>query len=176
MWYNNNTKLIKGVNIIQTLYYYIALSVVKIVDNIILTEKTILTQKNRAIAASILVVISQFMFYFLIQQVVEDGSIISIIIISLASGIGSYIAFYMNKKLSKDIVYINIITSNDKSKMKSFGDYMRTENIKIVTMNTYNDDKENTLTALVFANTKEQSNKIDNYISKHDGFFREIVN
>ena len=157
------------------LYYYIALAAVKIIDNIILTEKTILTQKNKAIGASILVVISQFVFYILIKEVVEDNNIVSILIVSLASGIGSYIAFYMNKKLSKDMVYINIITSNDKSKMKLFGDYMRTENIKIVTFDAYNDDRENTLTALVFANTKEQSSKIDNYISKHDGFFREIV-
>ena len=157
------------------LYYYIALAGLKIIDNIILTEKTILTQKNKGVAASILVVISQIMFYFLIQQVVEDGSILSIIIISLASGIGSYIAFYMNKKMSKDTVFINIVTANDKIKMKLFGDYVRSENIKIVTMNTYNDDKENTLTALVFAGTKEQSIKIDNYIKNHDGYFREVV-
>ena len=125
--------------------------------------------------ASILVVVSQIMFYFLIKEVVSDGNILSIIIISVASGIGSYIAFYMNKKLSKDVVYIHIVTANDKSKMKSFGDYMRSEDIKIVTMNTYNDDKENTLTALVFANTKEQSWKIDKYIEANDGFFREVV-
>jgi hypothetical protein len=165
----------KGEVLIQILYYYIALAAVKIIDNIILTEKTILTQKNKAISASILVVISQFVFYILIKEVVEDNNIVSIIIVSLASGIGSYIAFYMNKKLSKDMVYINIVTSNDKKKMKAFGDYMRTENIKIVTFDAYNDDRENTLTALVFANTKDQSLKIDNYISKHDGFFREIV-
>ena len=165
----------KGEIFIQILYYYITLAVIKIIDNIISTEKTILTQKNKAISASILVVISQFMFYMLIKQVVADDNIISIMIVSVASGIGSYIAFYMNKKLSKDMVYINIVTSNDKDKMKAFGDYMRTENIKIVTFDAYNDDRENTLTALVFANTKEQSSKIDNYISKHDGFFREIV-
>lgn len=116
------------------------------------------------------------MFYLLIKEVVSDSSIISIVIISIASGIGSYIAFCMNKKLSKDTVYINIVTANDKSKMKAFGDYMRAENIKIVTMNTYNDDKENTLTALVFANTKEQSGKIDKYLENNDGFFREVVN
>ena len=156
--------------------YYIALAALKIVDNIIITEKTILTQKNKAIAASILVVISQIMFYFLIQQIVEDGSILSIMIISIASGIGSYVAFYINKKMSKDVVHINIVTSNDKSKMKAFGDYVRSENIKIVTINTYNDDKENTLTALVFANTKEQSSKIDNYIAHHSDLFREVVN
>ena len=155
--------------------YYIALAALKIVDNIIITEKTILTQKNKAIAASILVVISQIMFYFLIQQIVEDGSILSIMIISVASGIGSYVAFYINKKMSKDTVHINIVTSNDKSKMKAFGDYVRSENIKIVTINTYNDDKENTLTALVFANTKEQSSKIDNYVVHHSDLFREVV-
>ena len=165
----------EGEIVIQILYYYITLAFVKIIDNIIITEKTILTQKNKAISASILVIVSQFMFYMLIKQVVADNNIISIIIVSVASGIGSYIAFYMNKKLSKDMVYINIITSNDKKKMKAFGDYMRTENIKIVTFDAYNDDRENTLTALVFANTKDQSSKIDNYISKHDGFFREIV-
>ena len=115
------------------------------------------------------------MFYFIIKEVVADSNITSIIVVSIASGIGSYIAFCINKKWSKDMVYINIITSNDINKMKAFGDYMRTENIKIVTFDAYNDSVENTLTALVFANTKEQSSKIDNYIAKHDSFFREIV-
>lgn len=148
---------------------------VKVIDNIVSTEKTILTQKNKALAASILVIIAQFMFYFIIKEVVADSNIVSIIVVSVASGIGSYIAFYMNKKLSKDMVYINIITSNDKSKMKAFGDYMRTENIKIVTMDAYNDDIEKTLTAIVFANTKEQSSKIDNYMKKHNELYRQIV-
>lgn len=126
--------------------------------------------------ASVLVVISQFMFYFIIKEVVADSNVFSIFVVSIASGIGSYIAFYMNKKMSKDTVYINIITANDKSKMKAFGDYMRAENIKIVTMNTYNDEKENTLTALVFTNTKDQNIKIDNYMKKNIGFYREIIN
>ena len=115
------------------------------------------------------------MFYFIIKEVVADNNMISIIVVSIASGIGSYIAFCMNKKWSKDMVYINIITSNNIDKMKAFGDYMRTEDIKIVTMPTYGDDVEKTLTALVFANTREQSSKIDNYIVKHTGFYREVV-
>lgn len=160
----------------QLIYYYIVLAIVKVVDNIISTEKTILTQKNKAIAASILVVVSQLIFYVVIKQVVADSSFITISIVSIASGIGSYIAFYINKKMSKETVYINMITSNDREKMKLLGDYVRTEGIKIVTFDAYNDDLEKTLTALIFANTKEQSSKIDRYIEKHDGFFREIVN
>ena len=160
----------------HSLYHYLTLSIVKIIDNIISTEKTLLTQKNKAIAASILVTISQFLFYILIAQVVEDNNITSMIVVSIASGIGSYIAFYINNKFSKETVYINIVTSNDKDKMKAFGDHMRTENIKVVTMTTYGDEIEKTLTALVFANTREQSKKIDKYIEKNNGFYREIVN
>lgn len=158
------------------LYYYVTLAVVKIVDNIILTGKTIMTQKNKAVAASIAVVASQFIFYIVIKQVVADDSFLTISIVSIASGIGSYIAFYLNKKLSKETVLINIITANEREKMKMLGDYLRTEGIKIVTLEAYSDTIERTLTALVFANTKEQSVKIDRYIETHDGFFREIVN
>lgn len=160
----------------ETLYHYITLAAVKIIDNIVTTEKSILTHQNKAIGASILVVISQFLFYFLIKEVVTDSNMTSICIVSLASGIGSYIAFYINNKFSKDTVYINIITSNDKDKMMAFGDYMRNESIKVVTLPAYGDDVEKTLTALVFANTREKSSKIDNYIENHNGFYREIVN
>lgn len=160
----------------HTLYHYLTLSMVKIIDNVISTEKTLLTQKNKAVAASILVAISQFLFYILITEVVADSNLVSIVVVSVASGIGSYIAFCINNKFSKETVYINIITSNDKEKMKDFGDHMRAEGIKVITMPTYCDDIEKTLTALVFANTREQSKKIDNYIDKHDGFFREVVN
>ena len=158
-----------------SLYYYIALAFTKIIDNVILTEKTIMTQKGKAVAASILVAISEFMFFFIIKKVVADDNIVSTIIVSVASGIGSYIAFYINHKFSKDMVYINIITSNDITKMKAFGDYMRTEGIKVVTLNAYNDEINKTLTAIVFANTKEQSKQIDKYIGTYDGFFREVV-
>lgn len=112
----------------------------------------------------------------MIKEIVADSNPISIIVVSVASGIGSYIAFCMNNKFSKEIVYINIITSNDKSKMKEFGDCMRAEGIKIVTMPTYGDDIERTLTALVFANTRDQSKKIDEYMEGHTDFFREVVN
>lgn len=160
----------------QSLYHYLTLSIVKIIDNVISTEKTLLTQKNKALAASILVAISQFLFYILISEVVEDNNITSMIVVSIASGVGSYIAFYINNKFSKETVYINIITSNDKEKMKAFGDHMRAEGIKVVTMPTYGDDIEKTLTALVFANTRNQSKLIDKYVENNNELYREVIN
>lgn len=160
----------------QSLYHYLTLSAVKIIDNIISTEKTLLTQKNKALAASILVAISQFLFYILVAEVVEDNNITSMIVVSVASGIGSYIAFYINNKFSKETVYINIVTSNNKEKMKAFGDHMRSEGIKVVTMPTYGDDIEKTLTALVFANTRNQSKLIDKYVENNNELYREVIN
>lgn len=160
----------------QSLYHYLTLSIVKIIDNVISTEKTLLTQKNKALAASILVAISQFLFYILISEVVEDNNITSMIVVSIASGVGSYIAFYINNKFSKETVYINIITSNNKEKMKAFGDHMRAEGVKVVTMQTYGDDIEKTLTALVFANTRNQSKLIDKYVGNNNELYREVIN
>lgn len=146
------------------------------IDNVITTEKSLLTHQNKAVAASILVAISQFLFYMLITEVVADSNIISILVVSIASGIGSYIAFCINNKFSKETVYINIVTSNDKEKMKNFGDHMRAEGIKVVTMPTYGDEIEKTLTALVFANTRNQSKLIDKYVEEHNELFREVIN
>lgn len=160
----------------STLYYYIMLALTKVVDNLITTEKTILIQKNKALAASILVAIAEFMFFFIIKNVVSDGNTASMIIVSIAAGIGSYIAFCINKRWSKDTVFINIVTSNDRDKMMAFGDHMRAEGIKVFTMPAYGDGIEKTLSALVFANTRAQSKKIDQYMEANEGFFREVVN
>ncbi len=166
----------KGEINIQALHHYITLAIIKMIDNVITTEKSILTHQNKAIAASILVAISQFLFYVLIKEVVTDNNLVSMIVVSVASGIGSYIAFCINNKFSKETVYINIVTSNDKTKMKNFADSMRAEGVKVVTMPTYGDDIEKTLTALVFANTRNQSKLIDKYVETNSELFREVIN
>ena len=159
----------------STLYYYITLALTKIVDNLITTEKSLLVQQRKALAASIFVAISEFMFLFVIKKVVADSNIISNIVVSIGAGIGSYIAFFINSKFSKERVYINIIASDDKNKMKAFGDYMRSEGIRVLTIPTYGDEIDNkTLTALVLANTRNQSKLIDKYIENNSGFDREV--
>ena len=120
-----------------------------------------------------LVVISQLIFYFIVREVVNDGSVTAIIVISLASG--NYFAFGIHDKIKKQDVWVNIVTANDKEQMKRFGDYVRDEGIKIVMFDAFNDEKEMTLTAMVFPESKEESSKIDKYVAGHEGFFREVV-
>lgn len=155
----------------------IFLFILKIIDNIILTGKTLLVQKNKALLSSVSVVISQLLFYFVIDQVIADNSLKVIFTVSIASGIGSYIAFIINKRVSRDRLWVHIVTSNNRADMKELGDHMREKQVPIITFDSYSDDLERTLTALIFANTKQQSSEID-YLIEHSGkdYKRRIVN
>lgn len=154
--------------------YLVLMFFIKLCDNIIITGKTLLVQKNRAVLASIAVVVSQLLFYLVIDQVISDGSMDTIIIVSIASGIGSYLAFTINSRVSHDKLWVHIVTSNNKTDMKRLGDYMRAIQVPIITFDSYNDDLENTLTALIFANTRQQSSEIDKYLEYGD-YQRRIV-
>ena len=152
------------------------LMAVKILDSMITTGKSILTHKNKAFLASTLIVLSQVIFYFVVAKVVQQDSFMTIILVALSAGLGSYLAFMINRRFSKDRLYINIITAKDAEDMKNLSDYVRANNIKIITMNSYTPDLETTLTALIFANTKEQSEKIDDYIQQSQkNYLRQII-
>ena len=83
---------------------YLLLSAIKILDNIVPTAKSIATYKGQKILSSVLVVISQLLFYLVINQVINDNTILSIIIVSVSSGIGNYVAFVINEKFKRDDV------------------------------------------------------------------------
>ena len=75
---------------------YISLSLVKILDNIISTAKSIATYQEKKILSSVLVAVSQLIFYLVIGQVVNDGSLLVIFIVAISSGVGNWIAFSIN--------------------------------------------------------------------------------
>ena len=85
---------------------YIFLSLVKILDNIILTFKSITTYKEQKILSSILVIISQLIFYLVIDQVISDNTILSIVIVSVSSGIGNYIALSIKGSIIRLETYL----------------------------------------------------------------------
>lgn len=166
---------LRPTNEVYTMIQLLILAIVKIIDNIILTGKTILVQKNKALFASIAIVISQLLFYFVIDHVISANNTVTIVVVSMAAGIGSYIAFLINKRVSRDRLWVHIVTSNDRTSMKELGDYMRTNNISIITFDSYSDNLERTLTALIFANTRNQSSQIDRYLNGNTNYKRQIV-
>ena len=110
----------------------IILGLIKVVDNIVTTAKNITTYQNKKLITSILVILSQFLFYFVIKSVVNDESIISISIVCICSGIGTYIAMLINERFKRDVVYTNILTCTCTDSIDELCDYLLEHNIKYI--------------------------------------------
>lgn len=147
---------------------YILLSIVKILDNIILTAKSLATYKGQKILSSFLVVLSQLIFYLIINQVIEDNTTLAILIVSISSGIGNYIAFIINDKFKKDDVWTNIITSSNKEFLIDLCTILREYKIKYLLYDTYNRKFEKSYTVTAFTKTKIESKLIDDFLDKTD--------
>lgn len=148
----------------NTINSLIILFIIKIVDNIIMTAKTITTYKNKKILSTILVVISQLLFYLVVRQIASDNTMTPIIVASLASGIGTYIAFKFNDKLQKDILWTNIITCKDTEEITKLCDFLIDNKIKHIVNDSYTRQWERTYSVIIFSSTKEQSRLIDFYL------------
>lgn len=155
---------------------YIILAIIKILDNIILTAKSIATYKEYKIISSILVVISQLIFYLVIDHVINDNTILAIIIVSVSSGIGNYIAFLINNKCKKDSKWTMVLTSSDVEDVKRFCNYLVANNIKYVANDGYNRRMEHTINIIAFSKTKDESRLIEKYLKTTDSkYLKEII-
>lgn len=155
---------------------YLYLAVIKIIDNIVSTTKSICVYQEKKILSSILVVISQFLFYFVIDQVVNDGSLLIIIIASVSSGIGNYFAFPINNKFKRDSKWAVALTCSDINDVKELCHYLREHGIKYLANDGYDKECRKTINVLAFSKTKEQSRLIDNYIENTDNkYFKEVL-
>ena len=149
--------------------------VIKVIDNILGTGKTILIQKNKAFIASLTVVISQIIFYKLIDAVSDSGSEIMICVIAIASGIGTLLALMISNKFSKDRTYVNIILNDNKEVMMEFRDWLKEHKITNLTTDGYTKDWEKTLAITAYAETKEESKLIDEFINNSEYKFKRII-
>ena len=155
---------------------YIILGVVKIFDNIILTAKSILTYMNKRIISSCLVIISQILFYTVVKQVISDNSMITIFVVSAASGIGNYLAFPIVDRFTKDDKWYFYLTSSDKKDVENLCQYLVEHNIKYMANLGLTRKGEETINVTAFSKTKEQSRLIENYLKQTDSkYLKEII-
>lgn len=155
---------------------YIILALVKICDNIITTAKNIATYKEQRILSSILVVVSQLIFYLVIGQVINDSTILAIIIVSVSSGIGNLLAFVINDKFKKDAKWSMCLTSSDKEDVERLCNYLAENKIKYIASDGYNRRMEKTINIIAFSKTKNESRLIEEYLRMTDSkYLKEII-
>lgn len=154
----------------------ILLGFIKVFDNVITTAKSITTYQNKKVLTSVLVVISQFMFYFIVKSIVTDGSTLSTIIVCICSGIGTYAAMVINDRFKKDATYTNILTCSSNDSIDAMCEYLLEHKIKYIPVDSYSRSNERTKTILAFAQTKYESKLIDKFLEESDTkYLRQIL-
>ena len=155
---------------------YLILGIIKSLDNIILTLKSIYTYKNMKLLSSILVVISQLMFYIIIKEVISDDSMISILIVSIASGIGNYLAFIISDYFKRDDKWQFHLTSSHKEDVLRLCDYLVEHDIKYLANHGLNRRGEETINVIAYSKTKEQSRLIEEYLKNTKSKYLKEIN
>ena len=153
----------------------IVLFVVKVIDNILGTSKTILVQKNKGVLAAVTVVISQVIFYRLIDAVSSSDSDITMYAISIASGVGTYLAVKLNDKFSKERTFVNVILSDNREAMEELRDYLREHKITNLATEAFTKEWEKTIAITAYAETKAESRLLDKYIENSGIKFKRVI-
>jgi uncharacterized protein YebE (UPF0316 family) len=155
---------------------YIILAIIKILDNVITTFKNITQFKEQKVLSSILVIVSQLIFYLVIQQVIEDNTMLAIIIVSVSSGLGNYIAFAINSKFKKDTKWTFVITSSNVIDIKNLCNYLAAHNIKYIANDGYTRKSEHTINVIAFSKCKDDSRLIEKFLEgTEDKYLKEII-
>ena len=148
----------------------------KVLDNAINTTKTIMIQRSRWVLAGIAVVLSDFIYFWITKRVVSSDSDLAILIVSIAGGVGCSLACLILEKLSRDRTYVNVVMSDNKEAMQAFRDFLALHHITNVATDSYTLDWDTkSITVTAYAETKEQSRLISEYIENSDLKFKRVV-
>ena len=153
----------------------IILFIAKAADNMLTTGKTILVQRNRPVLASLSVIASQIIFYKLINCIGTADNDLALYIVSVASGVGTFLALKVNTRFSKERTFVNVIFSDDKQAMMELRDFLKEHHITNLASDGYTKDWQKTIAVTAYTETKEQSRLIDEYLAHHQIKYKRII-
>ena len=156
--------------------YFGGLFLAKVLDNALGTAKIILIQRNKTFFAGLALGLSNLIYFIITKNIVSSESNVSLIIVSVASAVGCWITVAINKHLSKDQLYVNVVMSDNLEAMKDFRDFLAEHHIKNVASDSYTLDwNRKTITITAYAETKQESSLISSYIKNSPNKFKRLV-
>lgn len=147
----------------------------KAADNLLSTGKQILIQRHKPILASLSVVLSQIIFYRLIDKVSAYNGDLALYIVAVASGVGTFLAVKISDKFSKERTFVNVILSDDRDAMVDLREFLKEHHITNLATDGYTKDWNKTIAITAYAETREQSRLIDQYIKDSSAKFKRII-
>lgn len=156
--------------------FYTLLFLAKVLDNALGTTKTILIQRSRSLLAGAALAVSNYIAYCITKSIVTADSNLAIVVVSVASGVGCFVAIAVSKKLSKDRTYVNVIMSDDRAAMQELRDFLAEHHITNVASDSYTLDwDKKTITVTAYAETKAESELINRYLETSAQKFKRVV-
>ena len=157
------------------MFGYVSLALIKILDNAISAAKSIASHREMALLSSILVIMSQFLFFLVIDQVVNDGSLLVITIAAISSGIGNLLVFLINNRFKRDAKWSVVLTCSCMDDVRELCNYLKEHKIKYTATNGYDKEFKETI-VMAFSKTKEESRLIDEYLENTTHkYFKEVL-
>lgn len=147
----------------------------KAADNLLSTGKQILIQRHKPILASLSVVLSQIIFYRLIDKVSAYNGDLALYIVAIASGVGTLLAVKISDKFSKERTFVNVILSDEREAMVALREFLKEHHITNLATDGYTKDWNKTIAITAYAETREQSRLIDQYIKDSSVKFKRII-
>ena len=147
----------------------------KAADNLLSTGKQILIQRQRPILAALSVVLSQIIFYILIDKVSAYNGDLALYIVAIASGVGTLLAVKISDKFSKERTFVNVILSDDREAMVDLREFLKEHHITNLATDGYTKDWNKTIAITAYAETREQSRLIDQYVKDSSVKFKRII-
>lgn len=147
----------------------------KALDNLLSTGKQLLIQRQKPIIAALCVVLSQVIFYKLINEVSAFDGDLAIYIVAVASGAGTLLAVKILDRFSKDRIFVNVILSDEREAMMKLRDFLRDHHITNLAAEGFTKDWQKTIAITAYAETREQSRLIDRYIRESSVKFKRII-
>ena len=147
----------------------------KAADNLLSTGKQILIQRHKPILASLSVVLSQIIFYRLIDKVSAYNGDLALYIVAIASGVGTLLAVKISDKFSKERTFVNVILSDGRDAMVDLREFLKEHHITNLATDGYTKDWNKTIAITAYAETREQSRLIDQYIKDSSVKFKRII-
>ena len=148
----------------------------KFLDNVLSTTKTIFIQRGKCVMAGAALAVSNYIAYSITQSIVTADNNIAIIVVSVASGVGCCLAMAINKRLSRDRLFVNVIMSDNREAMQDLRDFLAMHHITNVAADSYTLDwNTKTITITAYSQTRAESELINTYLIQSPQKFKRVI-
>jgi len=112
----------------------------KLLDNALGTARTVFVQRNKPLLAGLALAVSNFIYFWITKKIVSADGNAALLIVSIAGGVGCWLAVIVSNRLSKDRTYVNVIMSDNKEAVQRLRDFLAEHHITNVATDSYTRD------------------------------------